>query len=50
MEVVNFEHGISRVIGENAYMLLGVIFFVIMAVMMYRVAIKKSPDDIHIDV
>lgn len=49
MEVVNFEHGISEVIGENAYMLLGVIFFLVMAVMMYRVAIKKSPDDVKIE-
>lgn len=49
MEVVNFEHGISNVIGENAYMLLGVILFIIMAVMMYRVAIKKSPDDVKIE-
>lgn len=50
MEVVNFEHSISNAIGENAYMLLGVILFIIMAVMMYRVAIKKSTDDVHIEV
>jgi glycine cleavage system H protein len=50
MEVINFEHGISNVIGENLYMLLGVLFFLAMAVIMYRVAIKKSPDDLPIDV
>jgi uncharacterized oligopeptide transporter (OPT) family protein len=49
MEIINFEHGISQVIGENAYMLLGVMFFLAMAIIMYRVAIKKSPDDLKID-
>ncbi len=50
MDVVNFEHKISELIGENPYQLLGVLFFVVMAIIMYRVAIKKSPDDVPLDV
>lgn len=42
MKSVSAEHAISNAIGENGYSLLGVACFGIMAMYMYRLAIKKD--------
>ncbi len=39
---ISAEHGLVKSLSEGGYHLLGVLFFVAMAVMLYRVAIKKS--------
>jgi OPT family oligopeptide transporter len=39
---INFEHDISGSIGEGLYQLVAVLFFVAMAVILYRVALKKG--------
>lgn len=41
MKSVNFEHQITQLTGESLYMLLGVAFFAIMGLTLYRVATKK---------
>lgn len=42
MKKVSAEHAISNAIGENGYSLLGVVCFGIMAMYMYRLAVKKD--------
>ncbi|MBL7835264.1 MAG: oligopeptide transporter, OPT family [Cyclobacteriaceae bacterium] len=42
LQKVNAEHGISRMLGEGGYAILGVLFFAAMAFMLYRQAIKKT--------
>lgn len=42
MKSVSAEHAISNAIGEHGYSLLGVVCFGIMAVYMYRLAVKKD--------
>lgn len=42
MKSVSAEHAISNAIGENGYSLLGVACFGIMAMFMYRLAVKKD--------
>lgn len=39
---ISAEHGISNALGEGGYAILGVLFFAVMALMLYRQAIKKS--------
>lgn len=39
---LSFEHGLNGLLGENGYMALGAIFFVVMGLVLYRVAIKKD--------
>lgn len=39
---ISAEHGISAVIGGGGYQILGVLFFLAMAFMLYRQAIKKT--------
>ena len=39
---VNAEHGISGALGSEGYKWLGVAFFALMAVVLYRVAIRKN--------
>lgn len=39
---ISAEHGITSALGEGGYAILGVLFFVAMALMLYRQAIKKS--------
>jgi len=39
---VNMEHGLIDALSEQGYFLMGVAFFAIMSVMLYRIAIKKS--------
>jgi OPT family oligopeptide transporter len=42
LQKVSAEHGLTSVFGEGGYAILGVLFFVAMALMLYRQAIKKS--------
>ena len=42
LETVNLEHGIESAIGADMYQLLAVVFFVAMAVILYRTAMKKT--------
>ena len=42
MESLNFEHGISGALGEGVYQLVGTAFFIAMALMLYRLAIRKD--------
>ncbi|MCC6761217.1 MAG: peptide transporter, partial [Chitinophagaceae bacterium] len=39
---VNLEHGITNILGENGYFLLGVLCFVGMGFMLYRIGMSKS--------
>ncbi len=39
---ISAEHGLVKGLGEGGYHFLGVLFFAAMAIMLYRVAIKKS--------
>ena len=39
---VNTEHGLTQLLGENGYMLLGTIFFLFMGFVLYRIAVKKD--------
>lgn len=39
---VNAEHGITRIMGDNGYKWLGVLFFAIMAFVLYRIATQKN--------
>jgi hypothetical protein len=36
------EHSISSILGEGWYQVMGVLFFVTMVLILYRVAIKKD--------
>lgn len=42
LQTISAEHGLSSILGANGYQLLGVIFFAAMALMLYRLAMKKS--------
>lgn len=39
---ISAEHGLTNTLGEGGYAILGVLFFIIMAFMLYRQAIKKT--------
>ena len=41
LQKVNAEHGLSALLGEWGYQLLGVLFFVAMSAMLYRTSIKR---------
>jgi uncharacterized oligopeptide transporter (OPT) family protein len=42
LQDISAEHGLSEALGHGGYQLLGVAFFAAMALMLYRLAIKKS--------
>jgi uncharacterized oligopeptide transporter (OPT) family protein len=42
MASMNFEHGISSVLGTGGYQILGTLFFIAMMIMLYRLAVKKD--------
>jgi OPT family oligopeptide transporter len=42
LQKVSAEHGLSEMLGTGGYHILGVLFFVTMALMLYRQAIKKN--------
>jgi uncharacterized oligopeptide transporter (OPT) family protein len=42
LERINAEHGLSAALGSGGYQLFGVAFFVLMAVTLYRIALRKS--------
>jgi len=42
LQKINAEHGISDAIGAGGYQLLGTAFFVFMALVLYRIAVKKE--------
>ncbi len=39
---LNAEHGLTEALGESSYQLLGVLFFALMAFVLYRIATKKD--------
>lgn len=42
LATVNMEHGLTASLGEGGYQLLGAIFFCLLGLVLYRVAIKKE--------
>ncbi|GCC52999.1 oligopeptide transporter, OPT family [Chryseotalea sanaruensis] len=42
MKNISAEHGLTEMLGANGYSILGVLFFVAMATMLYRLAVKKD--------
>src|SRR3954447_16511469 len=42
LEKLNAESGLEKALSIDIYQLLGVVFFIIMAVMLYRIAVKKE--------
>ncbi len=42
LEKLNTESSLERALGINIYQLLGVIFFAVMAILLYRIAMKKE--------
>lgn len=44
MKSVNLEERMTHIFGEGGYMLLGVVFFAVMGLTLYRVAIKKNKE------
>ncbi|MEO6455206.1 MAG: OPT/YSL family transporter, partial [Ginsengibacter sp.] len=47
LELVNFEHALSNTFGEGFYEIAGLLFFVAMALILYRVAMKKGKIEIE---
>ncbi len=44
---ISMEHGLVESLGQNSYFLLGVVFFALMAFILYRVGMQKNPDRDH---
>ncbi len=44
LDTVNTEHGLKDGLGQSGYFLLGVLFFALMAFMLYRIAINKKKE------
>ena len=42
LKSVNMEHGIAEAIGEQGYFFVGIAFFTLMGVILYRIGIKKT--------
>ena len=42
LDKVNLEHMLTQNIGEGGYHILGTLFFIVMMIMLYRLAIKKT--------
>ena len=42
LEKINFEKGLEETLGAGMYQVLGVVFFVAMALMLYNIAMKKT--------
>jgi hypothetical protein len=42
LEKLNAESGLEKALSPELYQLLGVVFFIIMAMMLYRIAMKKE--------
>lgn len=40
---ISMEHGLVQSLGQNGYFLLGVVFFALMAFILYRVGMQKNP-------
>jgi hypothetical protein len=43
LNAVNQEHGLTGLLSEGGYYVLGTVFFALMGLILYRVAIKKTP-------
>jgi hypothetical protein len=41
MSALNFEHGVTGVLGDNGYQIVGVLAFIGMMTILYRTAIRK---------
>jgi OPT family oligopeptide transporter len=44
---INMEHSLLNELGSDGYKILGVIFFAVMCMILYRVAMKKDKIDLH---
>jgi uncharacterized oligopeptide transporter (OPT) family protein len=42
LQNINAEHGLTAALGTNGYFLLGVLFFVLMCVMLYRIGSRRA--------
>lgn len=42
LDAVNFEHGLLGALGQGGYFLLGVVFFAIMGLMLYRTGVGRK--------
>jgi hypothetical protein len=42
LQNVNAEHGLTAALGTNGYFLLGVLFFTLMCVMLYRIGSRRA--------
>ncbi len=42
LQSVNMEHGITAMLGDNGYFILGVLFFAALGFMLYKIALKKE--------
>jgi len=40
---ISMEHGLVQSLGQNSYFILGVVFFALMAFILYRVGMQKNP-------
>ncbi len=47
LELVNFEHSLSNIFGQGTYEIIGVLFFIAMALILYSVAMKKGKIEIE---
>lgn len=46
LEKVNMTNGLTNLLGEGGYMLLGTGFFILMSLILYRIATKESSNDV----
>lgn len=44
MKNISLEHGLTSMLGEGGYAILGVLFFAAMGIMLYRLSIKKDKE------
>lgn len=48
LQKISREHSLVESLGQNSYFLLGVVFFALMAFILYRVGMQKNPEEVTI--
>jgi OPT family oligopeptide transporter len=43
LEKINMEHTLTNLLGSSGYQLMGTLFFILMALVLYRIAVKDEP-------